>query len=250
MQAPELLIVPVDTAGARLSPCRGGASGHRGHTPRTAAGPCAASSGPTCHSAISHVCMCTHTHAHSPRYHGCSRRRPREQANPSLSCEPPANISPACLHEGFRLLGAPSRSLLTWHPPLETHFRTHLLEASPGISSPLTPSLAVITDLRPPLPASVPRAGSLPTPLYVPSFWRVTWHPEELNTSPVPEGLPTSLQLGQGPAPRKEPPARKMQRAGGPRPARAWWCSQLITRRPLPPRPHRRDHGAQIPTAT
>lgn len=137
VQAPKLLIVPADTAGARLSPCRGGASGHRGRMPRTAA-----SSGPMCHSAISHVCMCTHAHAHSPRYHGCSRRRPREQANPSLSCEPPANVSPTCLHEGFHLPGAPSRSLLTWQPPLETHFRTHLLlEASPGISSPLAPSL-------------------------------------------------------------------------------------------------------------
>lgn len=124
-QVPELLIVPEDTAEARLSPCRG-------RTPRECLqDPCLILLGPGT-VPPAHACVCVHVHT---RMHTHCPPRPwvftpkaqriiKPRQMPTLSAQPRANIAPVCLHKGFPPSAGNTlrRSLDPATGPWETHF--------------------------------------------------------------------------------------------------------------------------------
>ena len=201
VQVPELLVVSADTAEARRSARGGGASGHGPGAPSlTLLGPRAAPPPHTCAAVC--ACACAPT---PPRPAPTIPRRPGPSSHPGTRPTSPANPWP------------------TFHPRL---CWTHPFPAFPvpwKLTSAVTsswklslivPSLVVLTDLWSPPRGSIPRAGSLPTPLCVPDFRHVTWRPEEL-TSPLPlQGCPARCGLARTLLPQRAP-EWGLQRAEG-----------------------------------
>lgn len=195
-----------------------------------------------------HATPPSHTHAHThslPHYHGVHTKG--REDNPT-----PANVQSLLPTLGQHFTHVSAQRL-----PSAGSTLPHLL-TQPPVPWKLTSSrypLATCCPLpscchrleAPPPPGSTPGAGSLPTWFCVPSFWRATQCPGQLNISPAPASLPTSLQRRKGPAPSKEPPERDMQRAGGPRPALAWLWGQPATRLPLHPTGETVERGSPLP---